>query len=67
VAKPDEVVFAIVDEEICAQEVFYAHRNIAKFWQEKDARELIRKNGAGRGIIFELDEDYRCKGYRYLE
>jgi hypothetical protein len=66
-ARPDEVVFVAVTEESCPQTVFYAHRNIAEFWGEKDARQLIRKNGARRGIIFELDDDNCCKGYRYLE
>jgi len=66
-AQPDEVVFVVVPEESCAQIVYYAHRNIAEFWETKDARELIRKNGARRGIIFEIDEDGRCKGYRYIE
>ena len=65
--KEDEVVFVSVPEESCAQVVYYAGRNIAEFWGEKDARELIRKNEAKRGIIFELDDDNCCKGYRYLE
>ncbi len=65
-AQPDEVIFAVM-EELCPQIVFYAHRNIAEFWGEQSARELIRKNGARRGIIFEINEDGRCKGYRYIE
>jgi len=65
-AKPDEVIFAVM-EELCPQVVFYAHRNIDEYWGEQSARELIRKNGAKQGIIFELDEDGRCKGYRYIK
>ena len=64
--KPDEVIFAVM-EELCPQIVFYAHRNIAEYWGEQSARELIRKNGARRGIIFEIDEDGRCEEYRYIE
>ena len=66
-AQPDEVVFVAVPDESCAHIVFYAQRNVAEFWLEKDARDLIRKNGAKRGIIFDLDEDYNCTGYRYIE
>jgi hypothetical protein len=66
-AQPDEVVFFIMDDELCAQFVFYAHRNIAEYKGEQSARELIRKNGARRGIIFEIDEDGHCEKYRYIE
>jgi len=65
-AKSNEVIFAVM-EEFCPQIVFYAHRNIDEYWGEQSARELIRKNGARRGIIFEIDEDGRCKEYRYIE
>jgi hypothetical protein len=65
-AQPNEVIFAVM-EELCPQVVFYAHRNIASYHNEKSARELIRKNGARRGIIFEIDEDGRCEEYRYIE
>jgi hypothetical protein len=66
-ARPDEVVFVAVPLEASPHIVFYAQRNTAEFWLEKDARELIKKNGARRGIIFDLDEDYNCTGYRYLD
>lgn len=65
-AKPDEVVFAIM-EELCPQVVFYAHRNIASFHSEQLARDLIRKNHARRGIIFTIDYDGQCTAFRYLE
>lgn len=60
-SKSDEVIFVAyrdpTDEpdQPPPQLVFYAHRNIARWQNEAQARQLARQNGISKAIIFFLD------------
>ena len=75
-AKTDEVVFLDAGGlflnthgDIIPHIVFYAHRNVAAWHDQKTAKELIASNGMSRGILFKF---LKSKGqfklpYSYLE
>jgi hypothetical protein len=62
-ARPDEIIFLKSEQpnrptdEPFPQMIFYAHRNIDRWQDEVHARDLARRNGVSRGIIFTLNRD----------
>lgn len=53
-SEKDEVIF--INGYALPQMVLYAHRNIAPWVNEKYAKELIKLNGAKRGVLFILSQ-----------
>lgn len=54
--KQDEVVFIQAENfSLDPQLVLYAHRNLAWYEGEAQARDLIRKNGVSNGVIIQVD------------
>ena len=62
-AEPDEVLFLRSQDsnrrtnEPFPQTIWYAHRNIARWQNQAQARELVRRNGLSKAAVFVLDRE----------
>ena len=64
----NEVAFIKKEDYILVPQItFYAHRNIAKYTNDEEAKKLITQNQATRGIIFELNDSGELKNKYYIE